>query len=360
MDTRRIIQRTVFITLTLAACSGLVVLLVAAIGKKNHENCRDYVITIKGAENNMFIDEKDVTQLLIKATNGKVKGQAIVSFNLRKLEQSLKDNVWIRNAELYFDNNDILHISVIERQPIARIFTEKGKSFYIDSTMKQIPLSDKMSARVPVFTNFPDKIRLSEKDSSILKDVKKTAEFILNDPFWMAQVEQIDISDCGFKCWSFEMTPTIGNHIVKLGNGDDMEKKFHRLLVFYQQVMCKTGFNKYDVVDVQFEGQVVASKNQRTKVDSLQMEKNVQKLLQEAKQMENEDQNITVEKPDFRLEQQTAPQTSLAGNQTNTNPKPLNNNPKLVNANPKPLKTDQKSNTEPKLIKQPKAVMQRR
>jgi cell division protein FtsQ len=351
MDTKRIIQRVVFITITLAACSGLVVLLVAAIGKKNHENCRDYMITIKGAENNKFIDEKDVTQLLMKATNGKTKGQAIVSFNLRKLEQILKGNVWIKNAELYFDNQDVLHISVLEREPIARIFTEKGKSFYIDSAMKQIPLSEKMSAKLPVFTNFPDKPRLSEKDSSILKDVKKTAEFILNDPFWMAQVEQIDITDCGFKCWGFEMTPTIGDHIVKLGNGDDIEKKFHRLLVFYQQVMNKTGFNKYDVVDVQFEGQVIGSKNQRTKVDSLQMEKNVQKLLQEAKQMENEDQNITVEKPNFHLEQQAAPQTSVVTNQTNANPKP-------VNANPKLLKTDQKSNTEPKPIK-PKAVMQR-
>src|SRR5258705_10633548 len=130
------------------------------------------------------------------------------------------------------------------------------------------------------------------------------------------------------------MTLKIGNHVVKLGNVDDMEKKFHRLLVFYRQAMNKTGFNKYDIVDVQFEGQVVASKNQRTKVDSLQMEKNIQKLLREAKQMENEDQNITVEKPDFRLEQQAAPQTSVAGDQTNANPKPMN-------TNLKPLKTDQ-------------------
>src|SRR5215211_9212849 len=111
--------------LTLAACSGLVVLLVAAIGKKKHDNCRDYVISIKGPQNNLFIDENDVTKLLMKATNGKVKGQAIVSFNLRQLEQILQANVWIKNAELYFDNHEVLHISVTEREPIARIFTGK-------------------------------------------------------------------------------------------------------------------------------------------------------------------------------------------------------------------------------------------
>jgi cell division protein FtsQ len=349
MNTKKIIQKTIFISLGLVICTGLVVLLVAAIGKKNHEHCSDWVVTIKGGGNNKFIDEKEVTQMLMKATKGKVKGEAIVSFNLRNLEQVLENDVWIRNAELYFDNQDVLHVSVLEREPVARIFTEKGKSFYIDSSLKQIPLSEKVSAKLPVFTNFPDKQKWSDKDSMILKDIRTMAAFIMSDPFWMAQVGQIDVSDCGFKCWGFEMTPTVGNHTVKLGTAAEIGKKFHRLMIFYQQVMSKTGFNKYDVVDVQFEGQVVASKNHRTKIDSLQMEKNVQKLLKQYEQMQDDIKNIPDEKPDFHLEQQAAPQTSVAL---------MNANPKPTNMNPKPLNADQKSNTEPKIIKKPKAVMQ--
>ncbi len=59
----------------------------------------------------------------------------------------------------------------------------------------------------------------------------------MNDPFWMAQVAQIDITAER----TFEMTPVVGNHLVKLGNGEDMDKKFHRLMVFYKQVLSKTG-----------------------------------------------------------------------------------------------------------------------
>ena len=84
--------------LTLAACSGLVVLLVAAIGKKNHERCRDYVITIKGARYNLFIDEKDINKLLVDATTGKISGQRISDFNLRRLEQVIRGNAWVQNA----------------------------------------------------------------------------------------------------------------------------------------------------------------------------------------------------------------------------------------------------------------------
>ena len=79
---------------------------------------------------------------------------------------------------------------------------------------------------------------MNEKDSLLLNDVTSAARFIHNDPFWLAQVEQIDITADR----NFEMTPTIGNHTVKLGNGEDIDKKFHRLFIFYKEVMSKTGF----------------------------------------------------------------------------------------------------------------------
>ncbi len=265
-------------------CSGLLVLLVAAIGKKNKEHCTDCVVSIKGVKNNLFVNEKDIMKSVNDATKGKIKGEPITEFNLRKLEQQLKENAWVKEANLYFDNKDVLHIAVTEKEPIARIFTIKGKSFYIDSSENQMPLSDMRSARVPVFTDFPDKKELNAKDSILLDDVKKTSLFILHDLFWMAQTEQVDINGDG----EFEMIPTVGNHMVKLGNGDDIAQKFHRLLVFYQQVLSKTGFDRYNIVDVRYEGQVIGSKIKTTKVDSLQIKRNVEKLLQEAKQMQKD------------------------------------------------------------------------
>ena len=270
--------------LTLTACSGLVVLLVAAIGRRNHELCKDYVITMQGAQKNLFINEKDIKKLLNAGLNGKIKGEPIADFNLRKLEQLLKGNAWVKNANLYFDNREVLHISVEEKEPVARIFTTAGKSFYIDNEGEKMPLSDMMSARVPVFTNFPDKKVLSTKDSILLNDIRGTASFILNDSFWMAQTEQIDITEDR----NFEMIPTIGNHIVKLGKGDDIDKKFRRLLIFYQQVLSKTSFDKYNIVDVQYTGQVIGSKTRMSKVDSMQLKKNIEKLLQEARKMQTD------------------------------------------------------------------------
>jgi cell division protein FtsQ len=345
VNTKRIIQKIVFITLTLVACSGLVVLLVAAIGKKNHERCRDYVINIKGAQHNLFIDESDIKKLLAQTVTGKIAGERMSDFNLRRVEQVIRTNPWVNRANLYFDNRDVLHINVVENEPIARIFTTNGKSFYIDSTTRQMPLSDKMSARVPVFTNFPQKKFLSKKDSALLDDMKRIALFILNDSFWMAQTEQIDI----MKDRGFEMIPTIGNHIVRLGNGSDIDKKFHRLFVFYQQVMSKTGFNKYNLVDVQFDGQVIGATEKISKIDSVQLKKNIEKLLQEAKDAQHDTATVKPSKEMINPRQQASTGSSAADMKINPHPVPTSSS--LGNA-----KTT--SNAKPKLIdKKPKAVM---
>ena len=167
MTTKQIIKKIIFLALTLTACSGLVVLLVAAIGRRNHELCKDYVISIQGAQKNLFINEKDIKKLLNSGTNGRIKGASITDFNLRKLEQLLEVNAWVKDANLYFDNREVLHVSIKEKEPVARIFTTAGKSFYIDNEGEKMPLSEMMSARVPVFTNFPDKKLLSTKEKSI-------------------------------------------------------------------------------------------------------------------------------------------------------------------------------------------------
>jgi len=275
LKARTTIRKIIFVAVWLCIGGGMLTLLLAAISKKNRGQCRDYAITIKGVQNNFFIDKKDVEQLLMKAVKGDIKGQQVSSFKLHELEKMLEDNTWIDEAELYFDNQDILHVTVMEKEPVARLFTTAGSSFYIDSAGLKMPLSDKLSARVPVFTGFPDKKKLTAADSVLLKEVKGLANFIIQQPFWMAKLAQIDkTADRNFK-----MVPVVGNHLVKLGNGENLPQKFNRLMIFYKQVLSKTGFDKYKVIDVQYKGQVVASRYAGdAKIDSVQLRKNVEKL----------------------------------------------------------------------------------
>lgn len=319
-------------------------LLMAAISNKNKDRCSDYHIELRGDARNLFIDEKDVEQLLTRSLGGNIRGRLITSFNLHALEQMLERDNWIDDAELYFDNQDLLHIRIVERQPVARVFTAEGASFYLDSTGRTIPLSEKLSARVPVFTGFPSRI-FSGRDSLLLEQVRKIANYIYNDPFWMSQVAQIDITDNR----KFEMIPVVGNHLVRLGDGENIDAKFRRLMIFYQQVLSKTGFEKYKLIDVQYKGQVLVSRFLGDpKIDSVQLRKNVERLLQQSWEAAN-DTVIRSLPPLVKLEPDSAiaPDPSLVDKPVQEEKKDSVEGPK------KPLKG--KSNPG----KQPKAVMKK-
>ena len=122
---------------------GMLTLLIAAMGKQKRNTCKDYSITIKGGEEeNFFLGKADILKMLKAATKGNIKGQPKTSFNLQQMENLLEENEWIKDAQLYFDNKDVLHVSVTERQPIARIFTTGGKTFYIDENEQRMQLSE--------------------------------------------------------------------------------------------------------------------------------------------------------------------------------------------------------------------------
>jgi hypothetical protein len=77
---------------------------------------------------------------------------------------------------------------------------------------------------------------------------------IQKDSFRMAMIEQVDITQQR----SFEMIPKIGNQVIVFGSAADAEAKFDKMELFYKNVMIKSGWNKYSVINLQYKNQVVA------------------------------------------------------------------------------------------------------
>ncbi len=249
------IKKVLLGTLWTLLGAGSIVLLVAAMQKKNAATCSGVEVNISGVSNNFFIDKADVLRLIQQHSGGTADGKEINRFNLRNIETELEREVWIREAELFFDNNNWLQASIEEREPVARIFSIGGNSFYIDSTDMMLPLSEKFSARLPVFTGFPSETKvLAKADSILLKDIKKLSLLIGNDAFLMGMIEQVDITQQRY----FEMIPKIGKQLIIFGNAGDAEAKFNKLKLFYRNIMLKSGWERYSTINLQFKNQVVA------------------------------------------------------------------------------------------------------
>ncbi|HTI07659.1 MAG TPA: hypothetical protein VL832_03850 [Puia sp.] len=301
------IKRIFVVTFWCIAGAGVTVLLVAAIKYRSNKTCKGYKIDITGPAGELFIGKKDINDLLASAGAGGWKDKATQAFDLRKMEAVLEKNVWIRDAQLFFDNNGVLQVKVIEREPVARIFTRSGNSFYIDSSGARLPLSDKLPVKLPVFTDYPDGgNRLHGEDSVLAVAIRQLSAFIRNDAFWMAQIAQVSI----LPDRTFELVPTVGNHLIEFGDGEDYEQKFHRLFVFYKEVLSRTGLDKYSRIDVAYAGQVIGTKkgSEGTRFDSLQGIRNVEQMIRTAQQLQAD----TVRQQNIRpLERSTLTEQTL-------------------------------------------------
>lgn len=256
----KIWKRVLFMTAWSLVATGVLVLLIAAVRKQSEQLCKDVVITIKGVDGVEYVSKK---QILSKISGGKPEsliGSRVRSFQLNKIEEQLEQHLWIRKAELFFDNKEVLHVEITERQPVARVFSINGESFYVDEMGEILPINTDQVARVPVFTSFPLlSMPFHEKDSLLLLDIREMGRYLMKHDFWMAQIEQVNISN-----YEMELIPKLGRHTILFGNGAMLEQKFNRLLLFYKKVMTKTGWGYYNLLDVRYSKQLVAAKNDST------------------------------------------------------------------------------------------------
>jgi cell division protein FtsQ len=276
-NTKKILRSIIWMLIGIVC----ITLLISAVHNKEAKICKAVEIEISGVNNNFFIDKNDVYAIIKNFGGDSTQQRALEDIDLKQIERELEKNVWIKNAELFFDNNNVLKVSVNEREPVARLFTNAGNSFYIDSSCKMLPLSDKFSARLPIFTGFiADEKYVSPADSLFLLDIKNISTKIMTDSFLMAMIEQVDVT----ANHNFEMIPKIGKQKIIFGDATDVDLKFAKLKMFYKTIIAQAGWNRYNSIDLQYKNQVVASVRGATDVaeDSLRTLQLMQSIVENA------------------------------------------------------------------------------
>lgn len=259
MGIRKNIQRILIAILWSGSAVAMVVLLAAAMREKKEKKCQSVEISFSEDQEPVFLDEEDIRGFLTENGKHALEGKLIHTLDLQQLEQRLKSEIGIGDAEIYVDNRQVLKVLVTERQPVARVFTLEGNSFYIDSSGVHIPVAHKKPLQLPVFTGYPDRSMDSiAQDRQLQKGIIAISQVLSSDPFWNALVSEVNITGEGH----FELLPTLGDYIIELGNGAEMDKKFRKLSLFYRQVFAHTGPEAYVRIKLQYDGQVIGQRKE--------------------------------------------------------------------------------------------------
>ncbi len=212
-------------------------------------------ISIENVHDNHFLEEDDVMKLM-RLDPEQLRGSNLSNVNFRAVEDRIRLSPYVQNAEVYSDLKGNLIVRVMLRRPVARIVQSNGSDAYIGEDGTIIPVSRKFSPRVILVSGafVPEFLKLGnvhEREEG--KQLMLMLETIRKDPFWNAQIAQVDID----AKTNIDLYLQVGDEVVEFGEPTDIEAKFRKLTIFYKEVMPSVGWNKYDRVNVAYEGQVV-------------------------------------------------------------------------------------------------------
>ena len=223
--------------------------LVFLYGFSNHRNSQKIIKEIDiqfDSEKSFFLTKSIVNKLLIQNEES-IEKQTKSVIDLYELEKQILNHPHIKNVILYMTIDGKLIASIEQRQPIARIMTTQA-SYYIDSELVKLPLSENHSARVPLITGIQ-----SDKD---LKKFKYLLARIVEDDFLQKEIVGIHLNS-NMECM---MMVRSGNYKIEFGKLTKTDHKIKKLKAFYNKVFLDSTIHKYKTINIKYHNQVVGVK----------------------------------------------------------------------------------------------------
>jgi cell division protein FtsQ len=235
------------------------ILLLAAIARRKNSEIKELKVEIKktGETENMM-SELHVEDIIKKAFGSNLVNTQIEDLEISRVELALEQDPAVGDADVYMDAANRLQINITQREPILRIRDNGGSDYYIDPKGKKFPWSKEFTPRVLIATGHIPVYQddFEKKERSILKDLVNLTRFIRENELWNKMIQQVHVTDKN----EFILIPLVGKHKIMFGDADDMDEKFHKLEIFYNQGLTYKGWQEYDVVDIRYKGQVVGRK----------------------------------------------------------------------------------------------------
>jgi cell division protein FtsQ len=225
----------------------VLVMLIYGACKRNNQVCRSLHVIIEDSAEIKFVNSREIKQYVLRHFKG-IQGCNFSDINLEKVEEWVNKFPAVASSDVYPSLDGKLQIVIQQREPVLRVF-EQGTSYLLDTAGMKIPLRGSYSRKLMVITGNLKALK-SRKDLVVLND------FIQDDSFWRAQVEQINVNNQG----DMILVPRVGNHRINIGGVNDLEYKFRNLFALYEHGLDPLEWNSYREISVKYKGQVICSK----------------------------------------------------------------------------------------------------
>jgi cell division protein FtsQ len=222
------------------------------------------VINIKDSSDYHFVTEKQLLNLVYGNT-GRILGQPVKDVSVAEIESRINILRELKVAEVYITIDGTMHVYADQRDPVMRVMPDNGGDYFIDEEGVVVRSRNLYTPRLHIVVgnvNISSAMinGVSVLDTSIknsmLKDIYHLVNYINDDNFWSAQIDQIYIDGND----EINLIPRVGNQFIHLGTAEHFEGKLRNLEAFYDKVLPDVGWNKYSLINLEFKDQIVCKK----------------------------------------------------------------------------------------------------
>jgi cell division protein FtsQ len=226
--------------------------------------CGGIVIDIKDSSDYHFVTRKQLLNLAY-GNSARIIGRPVKDISVLEIENRINVLRELKVAEVYKTIDGNIHIYADQREPVMRVMPDNGGDFFIDEDGVVVRRRNLYTPRLHIvggninissaMLNGVSVLDTSIKNS-ILKDIYHLVNYINDDDFWSAQIDQIYVDDND----EIDLIPRVGSEIVHLGTIENLKGKLRNLEAFYDKVLPEVGWNKYSLIDLEFKDQIVCKK----------------------------------------------------------------------------------------------------
>lgn len=242
--------------ITIAILSAMALIILAGAVSKT-KVCNEIIVHISNNLDNHFIVEEDIVNLVTNHGEHKIINKPMTDINLKEIEKNLMSEKFIKMAHTYKNLEGKLIIDAELRRPLARIIRERAPNAYLSFDKNILPVSDRFSSRTILISgHLADSLMNAQTYQTPYGE--KLFEFLIyinNDPFWKAQIAQMDIDKKG----EIVLYPQVTVQLVDFGKPDNYQKKLKKLKMFYVDVLPRKGWSNYERINLKFDNQIIAN-----------------------------------------------------------------------------------------------------
>lgn len=210
--------------------------------------CESFEVVIADSNRVQFVLTRDIERL-VKRHNLHPVGKSFGDINTLAIRDTILTNQLVESAEVYTTPAGGIVAAIRQRQPVIRVITSQGRSYYVDQERRIMPVTPAFTVYVPVVTG-------AVTETMAREELYDFAMFLQRNADWDAWIEQIEVRSND----DVVLIPRAGDFSIVMGSLKDYPVKLSTFIRFVDQGLNVLGWNRYSEINLKYENQVVCTR----------------------------------------------------------------------------------------------------